>query len=307
MKSQELQSTVFMGEKKPGYELLKDIDVLAFDIQDVGSRFYTFIYTMAYAMQSSKEFDKTFIVFDRPNPIGGEDIEGNILDEEFKSFIGLYPITQRYGLTIGELAKMFNEEFKIGCDLKVVPMTGWKRNMYFEDTGLNWVMPSPNMPTINTSFVYNGTCLFEGTNISEGRGTTIPFELVGAPWLDAYKLADKMNELNMTGVKFRPVYFTPTFSKHSGKLCRGVQVHITDRKTFNSVNAGLSLLYAIKEMSGDKFEYIEPFSKKGKPIFDYNTGCSYVKEGKYSLDELIRIWEAEARRFKDIKQKYHIY
>ena len=299
--------SLYGKNKKPTYEILKDIDVLAFDIQDVGSRFYTFIYTMAYAMQSSREFGKTFVVFDRPNPIGGGDVEGNILEEEFKSFIGLYPITQRYGLTIGELAKMFNEEFKIGCDLKIIPMTGWKRNMYFEDTGLNWVMPSPNMPTINTAFVYNGTCLFEGTNISEGRGTTIPFEVVGAPWLDAYKLADKMNELGMPGVKFRPVYFTPTFSKHSGKLCRGVQLHVTDRKTFNSVNAGLSLLYVVKEMSGDKFEYIEPFSKNGKPIFDYNTGCSYVKEGKYSLDGLIGMWEVEARKFKDIKQKYHIY
>lgn len=299
--------SLYGKNKKPSYEILKDIDVLAFDIQDVGSRFYTFLYTMAYAMQSCKEFMKMFVVFDRPNPIGGEAVEGNILEENFRSFIGRYPITQRYGLTIGETAKMFNDEFNIGCDLKVVPMTGWKRNMYFEDTGLQWVLPSPNMPKVDTAVVYNGTCIFEGTNISEGRGTTLPFEIVGAPWINAYKLSERMNELNLPGVVFRPVYFTPTFSKHCGKLCKGVQLHVTDRNKFKPVRSGVSLLYAIKELSGNDFEFIPAYTPKGKPMIDYNTGCSYIKEGKFSLNEVISMWEEQSQRFMKTKQKYHIY
>lgn len=299
--------SLYGKNKKPSYEILKDIDILAFDIQDVGSRFYTYIYTMAYAMQSCKEFNKTFVVFDRPNPIGGQEVEGNILNEEFSSFIGLYPITQRHGLTVGEIARLFNMEFNIECELIVVPMTGWKRNMYFENTGLRWIMPSPNMPTVDTTIVYNGTCIFEGTNISEGRGTTKPFEMVGAPWIDAYKLSDAMNEMNLPGVIFRPVYFTPTFSKHSGELCRGVQLHITDRECFKPVLVGVSLLYKIRELSGDKFEFLAPFSENGKPFIDYNVGESYIRENKYKLNEIIEMWEMEAIKFKGIKEKYHIY
>lgn len=229
-------------------------------------------------MQSAAEFGKTFVVFDRPNPIGGEEVEGNILDTEYKSFVGLYPIPQRYGLTVGELAKFFNEEFKIGCDLVVVPIENWKRSMYYDETGLPFIMPSPNMPTIETSIVYTGTTIFEGTNISEGRGTTRPFEIIGAPWLDAFKLADDMNNMKMDGVHFRPVYFTPTFSKQKDLLCRGVELHITDRKVFKPVKAGISLFYKIREMSGDKLEIIKPYTKTGKHFIDYLTGCSYIRK-----------------------------
>ncbi|HBI73959.1 MAG TPA: DUF1343 domain-containing protein, partial [Lachnospiraceae bacterium] len=196
--------TLYGKNKKPTKEMLDEIDILAMDIQDVGSRLYTYLSTMSYCMQGCAECGKTFVLFDRPNPIGGEMVEGNIIKEGFTSFVGLHPIPYRYGLTIGELAGFFNKEFNIQCDLKVIPMEGWIRNMYYEDTKLAWILPSPNMPTVETAVVYNGTCIFEGTNLSEGRGTTKPFEFVGAPWLNAGKLADKLNELNLEGVLFRP-------------------------------------------------------------------------------------------------------
>lgn len=299
--------SLYGKNKRPSYDVIKDLDVLVFDIQDVGSRFYTYLYTMAYAMESCKEFNKTFVVLDRPNPIGGEEVEGNLLDINYKSFIGLYPITQRYGLTIGELALLFNKEFKIGCDLRIVKLEGWERWMYFEDTNLPWIMPSPNIPTINTALVYNGTCIFEGTNISEGRGTTKPFEMIGSPWLNAYSLAEEMNKMSLPGVKFRPVYFTPTFSKHSGDLCKGVQVHITNRKEFKPVTTGLSLLFKIREESKEKFQFIPPYTKGGKHMIDYNTGGSYVREGKTTLKELISMWDEDKIKFTDIKERYHIY
>lgn len=299
--------SLYGKNKKPSQEILSGIDVLAYDIQDVGARFYTYLYTMAYAMQSAAEFGKTFVVFDRPNPIGGEEVEGNILDTEYKSFVGLYPIPQRYGLTVGELAKFFNEEFKIGCDLVVVPIENWKRSMYYDETGLPFIMPSPNMPTIETSIVYTGTTIFEGTNISEGRGTTRPFEIIGAPWLDAFKLADDMNNMKMDGVHFRPVYFTPTFSKQKDLLCRGVELHITDRKVFKPVKAGISLFYKIREMSGDKLEIIKPYTKTGKHFIDYLTGCSYIRENKYDLKTVLDMWSREADEFKNTKKKYEIY
>lgn len=299
--------SLYGKNKKPSQEILSGIDVLAYDIQDVGARFYTYLYTMAYAMQSAAEFGKTFVVFDRPNPIGGEEVEGNILDTEYKSFVGLYPIPQRYGLTVGELAKFFNEEFKIGCDLVIVPIENWKRSMYYDETGLPFIMPSPNMPTIETSIVYTGTTIFEGTNISEGRGTTRPFEIIGAPWLDAFKLADDMNNMKMDGVHFRPVYFTPTFSKQKDLLCRGVELHITDRKVFKPVKAGISLFYKIREMSGDKLEIIKPYTKTGKHFIDYLTGCSYIRENKYDLETVLDMWSREAAEFKNTKKKYEIY
>lgn len=299
--------SLYGSNKKPSKEMLENIDVLAFDIQDAGARFYTYIYTMAYAMESAAESGKTFVVFDRPNPIGGEEVEGNILNLEYKSFIGLYPITQRYGLTVGELAKLFNEEFKIGCELVVVPVENWCREMYYDETGLNFISPSPNLPTVDTAVVYTGTAIFEGTNISEGRGTTKPFELIGAPWLDAYKLSEAMNAMEIPGVFFRPVYFTPTFSKHNGQLCRGVQLHVRDRKVFKPIKAGLSLFYKIRELSGDKFEITPPFSEKGKNIIDYCTGGSYIRENKYDLNRVLEMWEKEALAFKNIKKKYEIY
>ena len=299
--------TLYGKNKKPTKEMLDEIDILAMDIQDVGSRLYTYLSTMSYCMQGCAECGKTFVLFDRPNPIGGEQVEGNLIKEGFTSFVGLHPIPYRYGLTIGELAGFFNKEFNIQCDLKVIPMEGWTRNMYYEDTKLAWILPSPNMPTVETAVVYNGTCIFEGTNLSEGRGTTKPFEFVGAPWLNAGKLADKLNELSLEGVLFRPVFFTPTFSKHAGALCRGVQLHVTDRDSFSAVKTGLYLLEEIIKMSGDYFEYLPSLSPKGKPMIDYNTGNDYIRTHDFSAAEVYEEYKKEEEVFQKRKEKYHMY
>ncbi|WMJ86950.1 exo-beta-N-acetylmuramidase NamZ family protein [Anaerocolumna sp. MB42-C2] len=299
--------SLYGKNKKPPKEYLEDVDILAFDIQDVGSRLYTYISTMSYCMQSCAKYGKTFLVFDRPNPIGGETVEGNLIKEGFASFVGLHPIPYRYGLTIGELALLFQNEFEINCDLVVIPMKGWERKMFYEDTGLIWVSPSPNMPTVDTAFVYNGTCLFEGTNISEGRGTTKPFELVGAPWLPADGLAELMNEKNLTGVIFRGVYFTPAFSKHEGVLCKGVQLHITNRQSFCPVKTGIYLLEAVMELSGKEFAFTKSYTEKGKPMIDYNTGSDYIRRHKINPELVYQEWCREAEEFAYRKKKYHLY
>lgn len=299
--------SLFGDNKKPSEEILEDIDILAFDVQDAGARFYTYLYTMAYAMESCRDYNKEFIVFDRPNPVNGIDVEGNLLRQRCRSFIGLYPIPQRYGLTIGETAELFNSEFSIGCKLHVIPMTDWQRNMYFEDTGLNWIMPSPNMPAIDTAVVYSGTCIFEGTNISEGRGTTKPFEIIGAPWLDALRLSDAMNSLNLPGAKFRPVYFTPAFSKHSGKLCQGIQIHVTSRKIYKPVKTGLYLLNVIREESRDRFKFNFPSDLGSGYGIDYLMGTTCIRENKYGIEEVCAMQDKESLEFMDVKKKYHLY
>lgn len=294
--------------RRPTKEMLDTIDILCIDIQDVGSRFYTYIYTMAYAMESCKEHHKPFVVFDRPNPIGGNKVEGNILDLEYRSFIGYFPITQRHGLTIGELAKLFNEEFGIGCDLTVVEMEGWSRDMYWPDTKLHWLLPSPNMPTFTSAIVYNATCVFEGTNVSEGRGTTKPFEMVGAPYIDAEQLANEMNNQGLKGVIFRPIYFTPTFSKHQGKLCGGVELLITDYRAFETVKTGWTLLYVIQQLYPESYQVTPPYREGGKSMLEYNTGNNYlINIENYTLEALIDILARDQKEFINIKEKYHLY
>ncbi|MDF2989082.1 MAG: hypothetical protein K0R50_4592, partial [Eubacterium sp.] len=299
---------------KPTSDMLKNVDILAYDMQDVGARFYTFINTMAYAMQACAENNKTFLVFDRPNPVGGTEIQGTVLNEDFKSFVGMFPIPQRYGLTVGELAQLINKEYNYNCNLVVVPMTGWTRDLYYDETGLNtWVMPSPNMPTLDTAIVYTGNCLFEGTNVSEGRGTTRPFELIGAPWINSMDLADKMNSLKLPGVEFRPASFTPTFSKYgpvynsSGRLvtaaqvCGGVQTYVVDRNKYNSVKTAFALLYTIRDMYPENFQFLS------NNYIDKLTGNSYIREGKYTLKELFKIVDEDSKKFKDTASKYYIY
>ncbi|MBS5939727.1 exo-beta-N-acetylmuramidase NamZ domain-containing protein [Clostridium sp.] len=304
--------SLYGSTKKPTPEMLENVDVLAYDMQDVGARFYTYINTLAYAMEACAENNKTFVVFDRPNPIGG-DVQGNLLNPEFSSFVGMYPIVQRYGMTVGEYAKFINEEFNINCKLEVVEMEGWTRDMYYDETGLNtWVMPSPNMPTLTTSIVYTGTCVFEGTNVSEGRGTTRPFELIGAPWIEPMELSNKLNSLGLPGVKFRPASFTPSFSKYSAsdtvnyptgknQVCGGVQVYVTNRDEFNAVKTGYAMLYTIRDMYPDKFQYLST------NFIDKLTGNSYVREGKYTLEELFAIVDKESNDFKAKTEKYYIY
>lgn len=313
--------SLYGSTKKPTADMLKNVDVLAYDMQDVGARFYTFINTMAYAMQACAENHKTFVIFDRPNPIGGN-VEGTILNDKdldasgkpkYRSFVGMYPIPQQYGMTIGEYAQYLNKEQNINCDLKVVPMTGYARDMYYDETGLKiWVMPSPNMPTLDTAIVYAGTCVFEGTNVSEGRGTTRPFELIGAPWINSIDLADKLNSLNLPGAKFRAASFAPTFSKYSasdtiyntagkGQNCGGVQLYVTDRSKFNSIKTGLAMLYTIRDMYPNDFKY------RSDNYEDLLTGDSYVREGTYTLQELFEKVDKESAQFKESTEKYYIY
>ena len=227
-------NSIYGSTLKPTKKMMDEIDVLCIDIQDVGARFYTYIYTMAYAMQACAEYGKTFVVFDRPNPIGNR-VDGNYLESDYSSFIGLYEIITRHGMTMGELALMFNTEFGIGCDLHVVKMKDYNPTLYIDETTAPWINPSPNMPTLDTATVYTGTCYFEGVNLSEGRGTTKPFEFIGAPFVDPYAWSDKLNSLGLEGVYFRPMYFTPTFEDHANKVCGGVQVHVTDRDKFDAV------------------------------------------------------------------------
>jgi uncharacterized protein YbbC (DUF1343 family) len=259
--------------KAPEKDMVRGIDVMMYDIQDVGTRTYTYIATMAYAMEACAENSIDFIVFDRPAPINGTDVEGPVLEyPAFSSPVGLYPIPERYGMTTGELARLFNDRFLAKkAKLTVIPMDGWKRTMWFDQTGLPWVMPSPNMPTLETATVYPGQVALEGTNVSEGRGTTRPFELFGAPWIDGYDLAAELNGLGLPGVVFREAWFTPTFSKFQGQLCGGCQVHVTDRAAFRSFETFLHVVATIRAMYPDKLEFHRDY-------FDKVMGTSRVRE-----------------------------
>ena len=290
--------------KKPTPEMLKDVEVLVFDIQDVGTRYYTYIYTMAYAMEAAKENDIPFIVLDRPNPQGGESVDGPVLEPEFSSFVGLYPIPLKHGMTVGELATLFNKEFKIGADLKVIKMKGWKRDMDYDDTGLPFVLPSPNMPTVSTTFVYPATGLIEGTNVSEGRGTTKPFELIGAPYINSDELAGKLNALRLPGVKFRAASFTPTFSKHAGKLSHGVEIYITDREEFKAVPTGLHIIKTIQDLYPGDFEFLA--ANNFNLLIGNGWIMSRIKEGS-SVNEIMKEYQVKQDAFKKVRKNYLLY
>ncbi|WP_375566775.1 exo-beta-N-acetylmuramidase NamZ domain-containing protein [Bacillus pumilus] len=290
--------------RKPTPDMLKNVDVLLFDIQDVGARYYTYIYTMAYAMEAAKENNIPFVVLDRPNPIGGLKVEGPVLEPEHASFVGLYPIPLRHGMTTGELAKFFNKEFHINADVTVIKMKNWKRSMTFDDTKLPFVLPSPNMPTVDSTFVYPATGLIEGTNVSEGRGTTKPFELIGAPYINSSELADHLNQLKLKGVQFRPVSFTPTFSKHAGKLSHGVQLYVTDRSSFEAVKTGLSIIKAIHDLYPKDFQFLQTGS------FDKLIGNGWMKEEinqGTSVKHIMKRYHHDLKSFEKKRKKYLIY
>ncbi|MBF0705516.1 DUF1343 domain-containing protein [Alkalihalobacillus hwajinpoensis] len=301
--------SLYGSTKKPTPEMLEGIDVLLFDIQDVGTRFYTYIYTMAYAMEAASENDIEFIVLDRPNPLGGEAVEGPVLDDEYASFVGKYEIPLRHGMTVGELASLFNEEFEIGADLTVVEMDKWKRDMYYDDTPLEWVLPSPNMPTLDTALAYPGAALIEGTNVSEGRGTTKPFELIGAPFINATELAGELNELKLPGVDFRAASFTPSFSKHAGELTHGVQIHVTDKEAFKPVKTGLSLVKTIHDLYPEDFEF-RAENSAGVSFFDLLVGNGWIREGIENGDSVKKMekqWEDDLKDFKEVREDYLLY
>ncbi|MCO7151507.1 DUF1343 domain-containing protein [Vagococcus lutrae] len=267
--------SLYGKERAPQIEDIDDLDILIYDIQDIGSRYYTYIYTMFLSMKIAKKADIKFMVLDRPNCLGGTQIIGNIMPKELYSFVGMLPIPNVYGMTVGELACYCNEELKVNADLTIVPLKNWTRGMEWKDTGLPWVMPSPNIPTPETAWIYTGTCLIEGTNLSEGRGTSKPFELVGAPWLNGPKLADKLNKLGLPGIKFRSTFFTPTFSKFAGELCEGVQMHIIDKTLSNPLLATLKLLEIVKELHGNSLEVDLPFEDSSHTFFEHLAGHKF--------------------------------
>ena len=288
---------------EPG--MLRAVEVMVFDLQDVGTRVYTYVATMAYAMQAAAEAGIPFIVLDRPNPISGVHLEGPILEyPAFSSFIGLYPVPLRHGMTAGELAQLFNAcYFKKPANLTVVPMENWRRNKFYDETGLPWVQPSPNLPTLDSAIVYPGQVILEGTNLSEGRGTTKPFELFGAPWIDGFLMARELNAKKLPGVIFREAYFTPSFSKFSGQLCGGCQLHITDRQPFAAIATTLTILEVIRKLYGTKLELHDDY-------FDKVLGTADVRvalEKGLPCSQIVQGFQAELVRFERLRQSYLLY
>ncbi len=275
----------------PAPEHLERLDVLVFDIQDVGSRYYTYAATMALCMRAARAAGKKVVVLDRPNPIGGTQVEGGGLTPGLENFCGLYAVPQRHGMTVGELARLYNTTFGIGCELEVVACEGWKRSQYYEETRLPWVLPSPNMPTVDTAVVYPGMCLLEGTTLSEGRGTTKPFELFGAPYLEPRRLAQELARLALPGVAFRPCVFRPTFDKYRGEVCRGLQLHVTDRQAFESYRTGLAVVWAVKRLWPEQFGWrVEPYEFRADvPAFDLLTGYPAVRERIERGDDFVAV------------------
>src|SRR5215510_9070707 len=246
--------SLYSETREPTAEMLRDVDIIVFDLQDVGTRIYTFVYTLANCMRAAKKLGKKVIACDRPNPINGVQMEGVVLDPAFASFVGQFPIATRHGMTVCELGRLFNEEFGIGCDLQCVTMSGWSRGLWYDQTDGPWVLPSPNMPTLDAATVFPGSVHLEGTQMSEGRGTTRPFELVGAPYVEADRFADALNGLGLAGVYFRSCVFLPTFQKHAGKACGGVQIHVTNRDQFRPAIAGIGLIKTAFDMYDGEFK-----------------------------------------------------
>jgi uncharacterized protein YbbC (DUF1343 family) len=298
--------------RKPTKSMLDPIDVLLVDLQDVGTRVYTFIYTLSYCLEAAKTVNKKVVVLDRPNPINGQTVEGNCLNPDYRSFVGRYALPMRHGLTIGELAKLFNEHFKIGCDLEIIPMNGWRRSMFFNQTGLPWVAPSPNLPTPVSTMVYPGQVLWEGTNVSEGRGTTLPFELFGAPYLNPAKIAARVGDESIPGIVLRPVVFEPTANKWQMQPCRGFQIHITDPEQYRPYETSLRLLQAIILHHKKAFEWKQPpyeYETRRLPI-DLIIGDRQMRqrlEKMEPIDSLAESWQTGLAEFCEISQQFYLY
>jgi len=301
---------------RPRPEHLKGLDAIVYDLQDVGARFYTFVYTLSYVMEAARDADIPVVVLDRPNPIGGLAVEGPVLEPAWASFVGRFPMPVRHGMTTGELAHLFRDAFGIGGDLRVVPLAGWTRDMHFEDTGLPWVPPSPNMPTPETARVYPGGCLIEGTNLSEGRGTTRPFEFVGAPWVDAAAFAEALAQAGdaegLDGVLFRAAWFRPMFQKHAGRSCGGVQVHLTDRVKARPFATYLVLLREARRLVPDLFDWRrEPYEFVADRLaIDLLFGRSDLRpmlEAGGSLTEMEAAWAPGLARFLGDRERVLLY
>ncbi len=304
--------SLYSETREPTAGMLAETDVIVVDLQDVGCRIYTFVYTMANCMRAARALGKRVIVCDRPNPIGGTAVEGNVLEPAFASFVGQFPIPTRHGMTAGELARLFNEAFGIGCDLQVVPMQGWTRAMWMDEGDAPWVIPSPNMPTLDTATVFPGAVHLEGTQMSEGRGTTRPFELVGAPYVEAEDYGRRLNALDLPGVHFRPTVFQPTFQKHAGRSCGGVQVHVLDRDRFLPVKTGVAVVKTAHDMHTDEFRWKQPPYEYvfDKNPFDVIAGTSALREAierGASVDDIDRSWRPGLEAFRRLREAYLLY
>ena len=304
--------SLYSETREPTPEMLSLIDVLVIDLQDVGARIYTFIYTMANCLRAAARAGIPVIVCDRPNPIGGIEVEGMTLEPGYESFVGQFRMPMRHGMTVAELAGLFNEHHGIGAELELVPMQGWSREMYFDATDVPWIMPSPNMPTLETAVVYPGTVLLEGTMLSEGRGTTRPFELIGAPWLDGEALADALNGAGVQGAHFRAVNFEPTFQKHARLACGGCQIHVTDRAAFAPVKAGVAIIRECYGEAPEAFAWRDPpyeYEHDKMPI-DILAGSPALRqqiEKQVPLDDIVASWRAGVAEFAEIRESYLLY
>jgi uncharacterized protein YbbC (DUF1343 family) len=304
--------SLYGARREPTADMLRGLDALVIDLQDVGARYYTFIWSMALAMRACARAGVEVVVLDRPNPLGGAIVEGNVPDPAFASFVGLYPLPARHALTIGEVARHLARVHGLDARLTVVPMRGWRRAMTWEDTGLPWVAPSPNMPTPDTARVYPGGCLIEGSNLSEGRGTTRPFEWVGAPYLDAHRYAQALEAEDLPGVVFRPARFAPTFHKWAGRLCGGVQLHVTDRARFKPFLTGLALLACARRVAPRAFRWRRPpyeFERRRLPI-DILLGTDLIRRAIQRgrpLAEIERGWQADLRRWRKRSAPARLY
>jgi uncharacterized protein YbbC (DUF1343 family) len=304
--------SLYGENRKPTPEMLKGLDALVIDLQDVGSRYYTFIWTMALCMETCEKAGIKIIVLDRPNPIGGTQVEGPSLDENFRSFVGWYSLPVRHGLTIGEIAQYFKQQFYPNLSLEVIQMEGWQRGIYFAETGLPWGIPSPNMPVPETALVYPGMCLLEATNISEGRGTTRPFEIFGAPWIDGWKFSEQLNSLKLPGVYFRSLQFQPTFNKYQGEVCEGCFIHVTDRMSFKPFLTVIAIISETVRSYPEKFQWKQPpyeYEFEKMP-FDILVGNSWIRElinNQSDLVEMENRWEKETTSFLEEMKEYLLY
>lgn len=304
--------SLYGESRRPTEEMLADIDILLVDLQDAGARIYTFIHTMAYCMEACARYGKRLMILDRPNPINGRQVEGNLLIPEYRSFVGLYPIPMRHGMTIGEMALFINAEFQIHCDLMVIEMEGWKRDYWFDQTGLPWVHPSPNLPTLDSAIVYPGSVLLEGTLMSEGRGTTRPFELIGAPYIQSSQYSAHLNSLGLPGVWFRPAYFQPTFQKWAGQVCGGIQMHVKDRNTFEPFLAGIATISSARSLYPESFEWRRPpyeyeYEKMPIQILCGGKGIPDMIESGATLDRIRGSWQDDVGDFIRRRRQYLLY
>ncbi|HKP45733.1 MAG TPA: DUF1343 domain-containing protein [Pyrinomonadaceae bacterium] len=304
--------SLYSETREPTAKMFEDIDVLIVDLQDVGCRIYTFAYTMANCMIAARKFGKKVIVCDRPNPINGSAVAGNVLEAGHESFVGQYSLPTRHGMTMCELARLFNDYFKINCDLDVIPMSGWQRQAWHDQTDAPWVLPSPNIPTLDSATVFPGTVHFEGTEISEGRGTTRPFELIGAPYIVPEQFAKALNSLTLRGVYFRSCIFRPTFQKHGGVSCGGVQIHVLDREAFEPVTAGLAIVKVAYDLYGDEFQWKQTAYEYvfDRNPFDVIAGTTKVREAIEQLQDIPELeasWQGELNQFKEVREAYLLY